>query len=206
MRTRSRMWSKGIAVGIFLRGRRFRFFGEQDESGSRGWDGWVSIVFFRGGASASGQRRRHDLQELLVIALCAVLCGGESCVDMADFAEEKEVLLRKFLSLQKGSPSHDMFSRVLCALELEQFRRCFQDFMGRFSETCQGVIAIAGKVLRRSLDTASVKSSLHMVSASGCEQRLVLSQIATDAKRKKKYPPARSPRREGKYPIRRNGD
>ena len=142
----------------------------------------------------SGNARRHDLQELLVIALCTVLCGGESCVDMADFAEEKEAFLREFLILENGLPSHDTFSRVFRALEPEQFRRCFQDFMVRFAETCQpvlrgssatmggGVIAIDGKVLRRSFDTASAKSSLHMVSAWGCEQRLVLGQIATDAK------------------------
>jgi len=117
-----------------------------------------------------------------VIALCTVLCGGESCVDMADFAAEKEDFLREFLFLEKGLPSHDTFSRVFRALEPEQFRRCFQDFMARFAETCQGVIAIDGKVLRRSFDTASAKSSLHMVSAWGCEQRLVLGQIATDTK------------------------
>ena len=101
---------------------------------------------------------------------------------MADFAEEKETFLREFLSLENGLPSHDTFSRVFRALEPEQFRRCFQDFMGRFAETCEGVIAIDGKVLRRSFDTASAKSSLHMVSAWGCEQRLVLGQIATDVK------------------------
>lgn len=130
----------------------------------------------------SGNARRHDLQELLVIALCAVLCGGESCVDMADFAEEKEAFLREFLVLENGLPSHDTFSRVFRALEPSQFRQCFQHFMARFAETCQGVIAIDGKVLRRSFDTASAKSALHMVSAWGCEQRLVLGQIATDAK------------------------
>jgi len=101
---------------------------------------------------------------------------------MADFAEEKEGFLREFLVLANGLPSHDTFSRVFRALEPEQFRRCFQDFMARFAETCQGVIAIDGKVLRRSFDTASAKSSLHMVSAWGCEQRLVLGQVATDAK------------------------
>ena len=130
----------------------------------------------------SGNTLRHDLPELLVIALCTVLCGGESCVDMADFAEEKEPFLREFLSLDNGLPSHDTFSRVFRALAPDPFRRCFQDFMARFAETCQGVIAIDGKVLRRSYDTASAKSALHMVSAWGCEQRLVLGQIATDAK------------------------
>src|SRR5664279_1813439 len=54
--------------------------------------------------------------------------------------------------------------------------------MSAFSEACQGVIAIDGKVLRRSFDHASDKSALHMVSAWGCEQRMVLGQIATDEK------------------------
>jgi predicted transposase YbfD/YdcC len=130
----------------------------------------------------SGNARRHDLLEILLIALCTVLCGGESCVDMADFAVEKEAFLRGFLVLANGLPSHDTFSRVFRALDPEAFRRCFQAFMTRFAETCQGVIAIDGKVLRRSFDTASAKSCLHMVSAWGCEQRLVLGQIATDAK------------------------
>ena len=113
----------------------------------------------------TGNARRHDLQEILLIALCTVVCGGESCVDMADFAEEKEGFLREFLTLDNGLPSHDTFSRVFRALEPEQFRACFQTFMTRFAETCQGVIAIDGKVLRRSFDAASAKSALHMVSA-----------------------------------------
>ena len=130
----------------------------------------------------SGNAVRHDLSELLMIALCAVLCGGESCVDMADFAQEKEDFLRRFLLLNNGLPSHDTFSRLFRALDPEQFRLCFQSFMTLFAETCRGVVAIDGKVLRRSFDTASAKSSLHMVSAWGCEQRLVLGQIATDEK------------------------
>jgi hypothetical protein len=130
----------------------------------------------------SGNAVRHELSELLIIALCAVLCGGESCVDMADFAEEKEGFLREFLCLNNGLPSRDTFSRLFRALEPEQFRRCFQVFMTHFTQTCQSVVAIDGKVLRRSFDTASAKSSLHMVSAWGCEQRLVLGQIAADQK------------------------
>jgi predicted transposase YbfD/YdcC len=130
----------------------------------------------------TGNACRHDLHELLVIALCTYLCGGESCVDMEEFAEAKEDFLREFMTLGGGLPSHDTFSRLFRALDPGQFRVCFQTFMSRFAETCQGVIAIDGKVLRRSFDTASAKSPLHMVSAWGCEQRLVLGQIATDAK------------------------
>jgi hypothetical protein len=130
----------------------------------------------------TGNAGRHDLLEILMIALCTVLCGGQSAVDMAEFAEDKEAFLRGFLTLEHGPPSHDTFSRVLRRLDPDQFRACFQRFMTRFAETAQGVVAIDGKVLRRSFDTASGKSALHMVTAWGCDQRLVLAQIATDAK------------------------
>jgi predicted transposase YbfD/YdcC len=130
----------------------------------------------------TGNAGRHDLLEMLMIALCTVLCGGEDCTDMAEFARTKLEFLRGFLKLEHGAPSHDTFSRLFRLLDPEQFRACFQRFMARFAEACQGVVAIDGKVLRRSFDKASGKSALHMVSAWGCEQRLVLGQIATDAK------------------------
>jgi predicted transposase YbfD/YdcC len=130
----------------------------------------------------TGNAGLHDLYELLVIAFCTVLCGGQSAVDMALFARSKEPFLRGFLELKHGLPSHDTFSRLFRLLDPEQFRATFQRFMARFSEAHQGVVAIDGKVPRRSFDSASGKSPLHMVSAWGCEQRLVLAQIATDAK------------------------
>jgi predicted transposase YbfD/YdcC len=130
----------------------------------------------------SGNAALHDFHSLLIIALCTVLCGGQGAVDMALFAEAKEPFLREFLDLENGPPSHDTFSRLFRRLDPDQFRAGFQRFMAAFSKVCQGVIAIDGKVLRRSFDRASGKSALHMVSAWGCEQRMVLAQIATDAK------------------------
>jgi predicted transposase YbfD/YdcC len=130
----------------------------------------------------SGNAALHDFQELLMIALCCVLCGGQGAVDMALFAEAKEPFLRSFLTLANGLPSHDTFSRLFRNLDPDQFRDSFQRFMSQFSEQLQGVVAIDGKVLRRSFDRTSGKSALHMVSAWGSEQRLVLAQIATDAK------------------------
>lgn len=130
----------------------------------------------------SGNAALHDFHALLIIALCAVLCGAQGAVDMALFAREKEPFLRTFLDMKNGPPSHDTFSRLFRRLDPDQFRAAFQRFMTAFSATCQGVIAIDGKVLRRSFDRASGKSALHMVSAWGCEQRMVLGQIATDAK------------------------
>jgi len=129
-----------------------------------------------------GNAALHDFHELLMIALCCVLCGGQGAVDMAVFAESKEPFLRSFLTLANGLPSHDTFSRLFRNLDPDQFRDSFQRFMAQFSEQLQGVVAIDGKVLRRSFDRASGKSALHMVSAWGSQQRLVLAQMATDAK------------------------
>ena len=130
----------------------------------------------------TGNAGLHDFHELLIIALCTVLCGGQGAVDMALFARSKEPFLRGFLKLANGLPSHDTFSRLFRQLDPVQFRTAFQRFMARFAQSVEGVIAIDGKVLRRSFDHASSKSPLHMVSAWGCQQRLVLAQIATDAK------------------------
>jgi predicted transposase YbfD/YdcC len=130
----------------------------------------------------TGNAGRHDLLEMLMISLCSVISGGEDCTDLAEFAGAKLAFLRGFLKLEHGAPSHDTFSRLFRLLDPEQFRDCFQWFMAGFAEACHGVVAIDGKVLRRSFDKASGKSALHMVSAWGCEQRLVLAELATDAK------------------------
>jgi predicted transposase YbfD/YdcC len=126
----------------------------------------------------TGNAGLHDLHELLMIALCTVLCGGQGAVDMALFAKSKEAFLRGYLKLKNGPPSHDTFSRLFRLLDPAQFGTVFQRFMAGI----EGVVAIDGKVLRRSFDRTSGRSPLHMVSAWGCEQRLVLAQIATDAK------------------------
>ena len=130
----------------------------------------------------TGNAGLHDFHELLIIALCTVLCSGQSAVAMERFAQAKETFLRSFLKLENGLPSHDTFSRLFRLLDPVQFGAVFQRFMARFAATVEGVVAIDGKVLRRSFDRASGQSALHMVSAWGCEQRLVLAQIATDVK------------------------
>ena len=95
----------------------------------------------------SGNAARHKMLEMLVIALCSVLTGGDDCTDMAEFAETRLDFLRGFLELKHGAPSHDTFSRLFRLLDPEQFRTCFQRFMTRFAEACQGVEASDGKVL-----------------------------------------------------------
>jgi predicted transposase YbfD/YdcC len=125
---------------------------------------------------------RHDLHEVLIIALCTMLCGGEDCSDMALFGAAKEPFLRQFLRLRHGIPSHDTFSRLFRRLDPAPFQACFVRFMERFAATLPGVVAIDGKTLRRSFDRASGKSPLHMVHAWAADQRLLLGQIAVDDK------------------------
>lgn len=125
---------------------------------------------------------RHDLHDILVIALCAMLCGAEGCSDMALFGRAKEPFLRQFLRLRHGIPSHDTFSRLFRLLDPAQFHACFLRFMQDFAQTAAGVIAIDGKTLRRSFDQAVQKSPLHLVSAWAAECRLLLGQVASEEK------------------------
>ena len=130
----------------------------------------------------TGNARLHDLHDLLMIALCTVLCGGQTATDMAEFARAKEIYLRDFLKLSAGLPSHDTFSRLFRLLDPVAFGAWFQRFTAALGAEVRGVIAVDGKVLRRSHDKARGTSALHMVSAWGCEAGMVLAQIATDAK------------------------
>src|SRR5215469_4113816 len=94
----------------------------------------------------------HDLLEVLFIALAAVLCGAETCSDMAVFGQSKEGLLRLLLRLEHGIPSHDTFSRVFRLLKPEAFELAFRRFMEAFAKSngldLTGVVAIDGKALR----------------------------------------------------------
>jgi predicted transposase YbfD/YdcC len=130
----------------------------------------------------TGNAKRHELLEILLIGLCTVLCGGETCTDMVRFGRAKHTFLEEVLTLRYGIPSHDTFSRVFRLLDPAQFQACFLTFMRRFAEGCQGVVALDGKTLRRSFDRASSASPLHLVSAWAVEQRLVLGQMAVEDK------------------------
>jgi hypothetical protein len=115
---------------------------------------------------------------MLVIALAASVCGAESCVDFAEFAEDREVLLREFLSLENGLPSHDTFSRLFRLLDPQAFGRVFAAFLDDLGADGLGVLAIDGKTLRRSFDRAAGRSPLHVVTAFGAQARLVIGQSA----------------------------
>jgi predicted transposase YbfD/YdcC len=110
-----------------------------------------------------GPARRHDLQEMIVMAICAVLCGADSWVDVADWCEDEESWLRTFLKLPHGTPSHDTFGKVFRVLDATVFERCFRQWIASVVGVVEGVVAFDGKTLRGSTDGPN--TALHMVSA-----------------------------------------
>jgi predicted transposase YbfD/YdcC len=128
-------------------------------------------------------RRWHKLSDILVIAVCAVLCGAESFPAIEDFGHEREDWLQQFLELPGGIPSHDTFNRVLRLLDPVQFQACFLSWMRAVAEATAGeVVAIDGKALRRSFDKGTAKRAIHMVSAWATENGVVLGQRKVDTK------------------------
>jgi hypothetical protein len=126
----------------------------------------------------TGNAQRHDLLEILLIALAATLCGAEGCVDMALFGRAKEPLLRRLLRLEGGIPSHDTFSRIFRLLDPDAFEASFGRFVAAFARQGEAgaIVAVDGKTARRSFDRQRGRRPLHLVSAWAVEQRLVLGQ------------------------------
>ena len=127
--------------------------------------------------------RRHALENILVITLCAVICGADDWVSIAHFGHAKRKWFRRFLALPHGIPSHDTFGRVFAALDPDAFKTAFLAWVQTVAALLPGdVIAIDGKTLRRTFDTAADKAAIHMVSAWATAQGLCLGQVKTDAK------------------------
>jgi predicted transposase YbfD/YdcC len=124
----------------------------------------------------------HALPDILLIAFAALLCGAGTCVDMAEFGEAKQELLREFIDLDHGVPSHDTFSRVFRLLDPSAFEAAFRAFTSAFAATLEHqsvagpIIAIDGKSLRGAVDVARRTMPLHLVTAWAADHRLVLSQ------------------------------
>ena len=125
---------------------------------------------------------RHQLLDIVAIALCAVICGADTWVEVEAFGRAKEAWLRTFLALPHGMPSHDTFGRVFAALDPEQFERGFRSWVAAVVKLTAGaVVAVDGKTLRRSHDRSQGKEALVLVSAWAEANRLLLGQVAVPA-------------------------
>jgi predicted transposase YbfD/YdcC len=132
-----------------------------------------------------GYNSQHALTDVLFVALAAVLCGAVHCTEMAMFAETRLALLRQFVPLEKGAPSHDTFTRVLGALDPQAFHTAFQRFMAAFGEQARadagGQVAVDGKSLRRAYDKGRAHMPPLVVTAFDCETFMSLSQAVAQA-------------------------
>jgi predicted transposase YbfD/YdcC len=127
--------------------------------------------------------KRHQLLDIITIALCGVICGADSWVEIEEFGQAKLKWLRTFLELPNGIPSHDTFGRVFSALDPQQFESGFASWVKAIAQrTSREVIALDGKTLRRSHERSTGQAALHLVSAWASANRLVLAQAAVEAK------------------------
>ena len=125
--------------------------------------------------------KRHVLEQILVLTICAVICGADSFVAVEAFGKAKLDFLRRFLTLPNGIPSHDTIGAVFARIAPSQFEQCFLGWVNAlFERTAGRVVAIDGKTLRRSYHRKSKKAALQMVSAWAASNRLVLGQVAVD--------------------------
>ncbi len=127
--------------------------------------------------------KRHKLIDILVISICATICGAETWEDFELFGHAKKDWFKTFLELPNSIPSHDTFRRVLARIDPQQFQQAFLDWVRSATLLTNGeVVAIDGKQLRRSQDRAAGKTAINMVSAWAEENRMVLGQVRVDEK------------------------
>lgn len=127
--------------------------------------------------------KRHQLIDILAIAICATLCGAEGWEEFELFGQAKQDWFKSFLELPNGIPSDDTFRRVFGRIDPRQFQHCFLEWIRSVYELTQGqIIAIDGKQSRRSYDRATGKAAINMVSAWASENQMVLGQVKVETK------------------------
>lgn len=125
----------------------------------------------------------HPLVSVLVLSLCAVVCGAESFVAIEQFGRAREAWLRTFLDFPNGIPSHDTIGRIFAMLDPKALEKAFRDWVAAIATLTDGeVVAIDGKTLRRSFQKAGSSAFVHMVSAWAAGNQMVLGQVKTDEK------------------------
>lgn len=125
--------------------------------------------------------RRHDLIDLLTIALCATLGGADNWVEVAQFGQAHHTWFARFLRLPSGIASHDTFARVFRRLNADALEQACLEWLRAAAGRVQGVVAIDGKALRGAQAPGSSKA-LTMVSAWAADMQVLLGQRKVDGK------------------------
>jgi predicted transposase YbfD/YdcC len=128
-------------------------------------------------------RIRHSLVDMVMIAICAIICGADSWVEIEQYGRAKEAWLRTFLELPNGIPSHDTFERLFARLRPQQVQASFRSWLKTGDAMLEKAgIAIDGKALRGSGERGEPNSMIYMVSAWATEAKLVLGQLKVHEK------------------------
>lgn len=147
----------------------------------------MSATFLNNFDSISDPRiercKKHNLLDILLLAVTAVMSGSEGWEDIENFGYIKLDWLRQYRDFEAGIPRHDTIARVISRLKASEIEQAFQTWISSLIEkTGCHVIAVDGKTARRSFTTKDRKNALHTVSAWSCQHQLVLGQTAVDAK------------------------
>ena len=127
--------------------------------------------------------KKHNLMDILLLSISAVISGSEGWEDIENFGHIKLNWLRQYGSFEAGIPRHDTIARVMCRLKSDEIEKAFQSWISSLvKNTGCDVIAIDGKTARRSFSTKDRKNALHTVSAWSCQHQLVLGQVAVGNK------------------------
>lgn len=126
---------------------------------------------------------RHQLMDMLIMAVCAVMCGADGWEDIEEYGTSQAEWCATCLDFPPGLPGHDTFRRVLSRLDPEELPQCFIAWPEALSEASGGeIVSIDGKTLRHSFDQASGQAAIHMVRAWASANRLVLGQRKVEEK------------------------
>ncbi len=142
----------------------------------------LSEIFKEFNDPRMARAKRHPLINIITIAICAVICGADNFVTMAEFGRSKKKWFESFLDMPNGIPSHDTFNDVINRLDQSAFVKCFTQWIKQLALKDENVIALDGKVLRRTLDKMNDCKAVWLVSAWSVANNMCFGQIQVNDK------------------------
>lgn len=131
----------------------------------------------------AASRIEHKLIDILIITICATICGANDWESIAEYGQTKQDWLKTWLELPNGIPSPDTFSRVLARIKPAELQKCFRGWMEAVAHVTEGeLLSIDGKTLRGAKEAGNSRSLIHMVSVWSASQHLVLGQTKVSEK------------------------
>lgn len=122
---------------------------------------------------------RHKLEDIIIIGLCTVICGGEDFPDMEEFGKSRKEYLGKFLELPNGIPDSDTFRRVFEKLDPTELSSCLINWVSA-ERTQRNVVAIDGKTICGSGNAHH--KAYHVISAFVAENQITLGELTVEEK------------------------